>query len=190
MGTSSSGAEKRVMGHENSDSEQRERFEQAYNDLHALACAHFQLQSGSHTLQPTALVHEAYLKLASTSGNGSNDREHMLAIASHAMRQVLVDHARKKSALKRGGGGNWSQITLSGIGTEAQACKVLEIDDAITKLAELDERQAKIVELRYFGGLTVERVAEVLGINKRTVYLDWRMARAWLIGQYGLDADG
>jgi len=186
----SGGAEKRDMGHENTDSEQRDRFEQAYNDLHALACAHFQMQPGSHTLQPTALVHEAYLKLASSSGDAPNDREHMLAIASHAMRQVLVDHARKKNAMKRGGGGNWSRITLSGVGADAQECKVLEIDDAITKLAELDERQAKIVELRYFGGLTVERVAEVLGINERTVYLDWRMARAWLIGQYGLEADG
>lgn len=154
-------------------------FSRAYEELRALAEAHFRLQPASHTLQPTALVHEAYMRIASSSGKGPSDQEHLLATASRAMRQVLVDHARRKHAIKRGGSGG-ARLTLSDVGTDASEWDVLELNDAIDRLEQLDERQARIVELRFFGGLSVEQAAQVLGISERTVYLDWKMARGWL----------
>lgn len=164
------------------------RFENAYAELLALARAHFRQQPGSHTLQPTALVHEAYLRLAQSAGE-LNDGEHLLALASRAMRQVLVDHARRKHALKRGGDGDHARITLSAIDSDAGASAgasewdVLELDDALQQLERLDPRQARIVEMRFFGGLSVEQTAAALNVSERTVYLDWRMARAWLSAQ-------
>ena len=164
-------------------------FELAYDELHALAMARFAGQSASHTLQPTALVHEAYLKISEFSGNVS-DREHMLAIAARAMRQVLVDHARKKSAAKRGGQLDGHRVTLSGVDSGSKAWDVIELNDALEQLARLDQRQAQIVELRFFGGFTVTQVADVLGLSERAVYLDWQMARAWILSQHGADQDG
>lgn len=153
-------------------------FEEAYATLRALAGAQFRAQGSDHTLQPTALVHEAYMRLAKSGSAMPADREHLLALASRAMRQVLVDHARKKGALKRGGDAG-HRVTLSGIGAQAD-WDVLEIHDALTRLAELNGRQAQIVELRFFGGLSVEQTAAALGVSERTVYLDWQMAKAWL----------
>ncbi|MFI4855547.1 MAG: ECF-type sigma factor [Phycisphaerales bacterium JB065] len=153
-------------------------FDEAYATLRALAGAQFRAQGSDHTLQPTALVHEAFVRLARADATMPVDREHLLALASRAMRQVLVDHARKKAALKRGGDAG-HRVTLSGIGTQSE-WDVLEIHDALTRLAELDSRQARIVELRFFGGLSVEQTAAALAVSERTVYLDWQMAKAWL----------
>ncbi len=155
------------------------RFDEAYGALLSLARAHFRLQPVSHTLQPTALVHEVYIRLANATSSPPADGEHLLALASRAMRQVLVDHARKKNALKRGGGAG-ERVTLSGVGTGDGEWDVLALNDAIEQLARLEPRQAQIVELRFFGGLTVEQTAQVLGVSDRTVYLDWQMAKSWL----------
>lgn len=152
-----------------------------YNDLLGLARAHFRDQPRSHTLQPTALVHEVFVKIAGSSAAVPTDREHLLGVACKAMRQVLVDHARKRKALKRGGGaGSWARVTLAGVGTDQPEWNVLELDELINRLGSLDPRQARLVELRFFGGLTTEQAARVLGVTERTAFLDWKMARAWL----------
>ncbi len=161
-----------------------EAFREAYAALHELAESHFRRQPASHTLQPTALVHEAYLRIA--GGAAPKDREHLLALASRAMRQILVDHARRKHAAKRDGGGH--RVTLSGLDSGPAVWDVLELDEAIERLEQLDPRQARIVELRFFGGLTVEQAAAALGVSDRTVYLDWQMAKAWLSREFGADA--
>lgn len=155
------------------------RFEEVYAQLQALARAHFDLQPTAHTLQPTALVHEAFLRIAASPNQTPDDQEHLLALASRAMRQVLVDHARRKHALKRGGDGG-SRVTLTNVDSGSGEWDVLELSDAIERLEQLDARQAKIVELRFFGGLTVEETARALAVSDRTVQLDWQMAKAWL----------
>ncbi len=162
-------------------------FAEAYAELRALAGAHFQRQPGAHTLQPTALVNEVYLRLAGSRGRTPTDRGHLLALASRAMRQVLIDHARRKKADKRGGDGRL-RVTLSGIDSNAGEWDVMELHEAIERLEQLDARQARIVELRFFGGLTIERVAELLEVSERTVYLDWQMARSWLWAELGGEA--
>ena len=154
-------------------------FEQAYEDLIVLARAHFQSQPSSHTLQPTALVNEAFMKISKSSIESPESHEHMLAIASQAMRHVLVDHARKKQTLKRGGEAG-VRLTLTNVDPGNDQWDILELNDALDRLKELEPRQAEIVELRFFGGLTVEQVAQILNVSDRTVYLDWQMSKAWL----------
>lgn len=164
-----------------------------YEHLRAVAGRIFRGQSASHTLQPTAVVHEAFLKLVgSESGGDWKDRAHFIAVAARAMRQILVDHARAASALKRGGDGK--RITLIDVaGPDGpSAVDVLALEDALEKLATLDPRPARVAELRFLGGLNVEETALVLGVSTRTVELDWRMARGWLataLGANGPDGD-
>lgn len=151
-----------------------------YQELRALAGSYFRQQVASHTLEPTALVHEAFLKLVSTTDIRWEGRSHFFAVAAKAMREILADHARRKRAEKRGG--DWQRITLSRLDSDQRhdEIDVLDLDAALKKLAELDERQARIIELRFFGGLTVEEAATVMGISPRTAEYDWRIARAWL----------
>ena len=151
-----------------------------YDELRAVAGRIFRKQSADNTLQPTALVHEAYIKLIDQTRVEFNDKTHFFAVAATAMRQILIDHARAANAAKRGGG--WNRVTLSGpnAAASAKSLDVIALDAALEKLANLDERQARIVELRFFAGLTVNEVAEVIGVSTRTVELDWKMARAWL----------
>ncbi len=151
-----------------------------YEELRAQAEAFLNGQRPGHTLQPTALVHEAYLRLVGNQAIRWEGRSHFVALAAKAMRHVLADHARSHRAAKRGG--EWGRVTLSGIGTDGHdsAYDALDIDEALEKLAALNERHARIVELRFFGGLTVEEVAEVLGVSERTVRGEWRLCRAWL----------
>jgi RNA polymerase sigma factor (TIGR02999 family) len=152
-----------------------------YDELRALAAAYLRRERAGHSLQPTALVHEAFLKLIDSKELKANDRRHFFAIAANTMRRVLVEHARTKGAAKRGGGQR--RVTLTGIkdaGPDAEA-EVVALDEALKKLSALDERQARIVELRFFGGLPVEDVADLLGVSKRTVEGDWTLARAWLL---------
>jgi RNA polymerase sigma-70 factor (ECF subfamily) len=153
-----------------------------YAQLRALAASYMN-QRGGATLQPTALVHEAFVRLLGNTGIEYESRAHFFAVAANAMRYVLADAARRRRAEKRGGG--WERVTLSGIGTDAddRDYDALDIDEALTELAGLDERQAKVVELRFFGGLTIEQIALVLGVGRRTVDSDWRFARAWLRGR-------
>jgi RNA polymerase sigma-70 factor, ECF subfamily len=151
-----------------------------YPELRRLASSYLASQRPDHTLQPTALVHEAFLKLIDRTSPNYNGRAHFFAVAATAMRQILVDHARAEQAAKRGGG--WHQVSFAEGLTPAGGSVVdmVALDDALKALSELDARQGRIVEMRFFGGLTVDEAAEVLGVSRTTVEDDWRMARAWL----------
>jgi len=150
-----------------------------YDDLHRVAVGYFRNQDHGHTLQPTALVNEAYLKLADTTKIHVRDRKHFFVLAARIMRQVLVDHARAKQAEKRGG--KMQRVTLAGLGaTPQQTIDVLALEDALHRMSELDPDRARLVELRFFAGLTSEEAAEVLGISRAEATRRWRMARAWL----------
>ena len=154
-----------------------------YPDLRRLARSYLARERGSHTLQPTALVHEAYCRLVDRDRVSWQGRTHFLAVGARAMRRILVDHARRSKRAKRGG--DWQRVTLvegrrsTGL-TEVDMEQLLTLNSALERLAELDPRQAEILELRFFAGLTVQEVAEALGVSKRTVEGDWAHARAWL----------
>jgi len=154
--------------------------ERLYRDLRRIAAAHLRAERPNHTLQPTALVHEAYARLAGQSEIDLKDRVHFLAIASHLMRQVLVDYAKARRAAKRGGGGR--QVTLDEcmFVENTRSLDVLIMDELLERLTKLNARHARIVEMHFFGGLSFEEIADVLGIGLRTVERDWKMARAWL----------
>ncbi|MBX3396031.1 MAG: sigma-70 family RNA polymerase sigma factor [Phycisphaerae bacterium] len=153
---------------------------EVYDELHALAERFLFRERPDHTLQPTALINEAYLRLSEKNSDTWNDRSHFVLIAARAMRQILVNHAVHRGAQKRGG--NWREIALD----EAVAIfsgtsiDIIALDEALAKLSELDEIQGRIVELRYFGGLTTDEAASVLGLSVRTLEREWSMARAWL----------
>lgn len=151
-----------------------------YRSLKKIAHQHLNRERGSHTLQTTALVHEAYLKLIDQNSVSWKNRSHFFAIASQAMRRILIDHARKQIADKRGGKGE--KISLDDVDTAVLTTdqNLVHLDEALKQLEQVDEQQSRIVELRYFGGLTVDEVAEVLQISPRTVAREWAMARAWL----------
>ncbi len=155
--------------------------EQTYQQLRRMAAANFR-GGGDITLQPTALVHEAWMKILKGQPEVLADRAHFLSLAARAMRQILIDQARARRALKRGGG--QVHVTLSGVGGEAEsASDVIAVDTALKALAELDPRRAQVVELRFFGGLSTAEIAEVVGASVATVERDWRAARAWLAAQ-------
>jgi RNA polymerase sigma factor (TIGR02999 family) len=151
-----------------------------YRELRRMA--QWRLGSGDQTLQATALVHEAYLKLVDQSRVDWKGRTHFKAVAARVMRNVLVDHVRERQAQKRGG--DWQRVTLIPAGEAAlggmDVEQLLELHVALERLAEHDERQARVVDLRFFGGLTVDEVAAALGISKRTAEGYWTHARAWL----------
>ena len=158
-----------------------------YDKFRALAGNYLRSQQQGHTLQPTDLVHEAYLKLVDQERVDWNGRTHFFAVGAKAMRQILVDHARGKGREKRGGGRQRVELQDQlAIATDKPE-EVLAIEEALTKLAELDPRQAKIVELRFFGGMTAEEIAAVLGVSRQTVQKQWRYARAWLQWELGGD---
>ena len=154
-----------------------------YAELRALAGSYFRGRS-EQTLQPTALVHEVYLRLVRADGTEWKDRAHFMAVAATAMRQILTDRARRRTAGKRGGIGR-ERVTLANLPAFAPAVDVVALDDLLGRLAELDARQARLVELRFFGGLTEEEAAETLGVSLRTVQKDWRKAKAWLLAELG-----
>jgi len=155
-----------------------------YTELRAIAQRLFAARNPTETIQPTILVHDVFMKLAQKTEMEWESRAHFFAVAAKAMRDLLVDHARRHHAAKRGGG--WKRITLSGLGDnspEEQFIDVLDLENVLKKLGEVDQRQERIVELRFFAGLSVEEVARVLNVSERTVMYDWRMARAWLRSQ-------
>lgn len=160
-----------------------------YDELRSLAHSHFARQSTGHTLQATALVHEVYLKLARGAGAAWTGRDHFFAVAAQAMRQVLVDHARRKRAEKREGDRERVELAEGLAATDGgapqRACDVLDLEAALERLAALDPRKAQVVTLRFYGGLTNEAVAETLGIARATVADDWAFARAWLAKELG-----
>jgi len=151
-----------------------------YADLRHLARREIYRRNHQATLNPTALVHEAYLRLESQQKNPWKNRGHFFAVAAQAMRQIIVDHARKRIALKRGGGA--MELTLEGkqIAIEDQAEMLIAIDQALTKLSQLNERLTQVVECRFFAGLTANETAEALGVTRRTIQRDWLKAQALL----------
>lgn len=152
-----------------------------YAELRALAGSYFQNERSEHTLQPTALVHETYVRLARSENVGWENQAHFFAVAAQVMRRILTDHARSKKASKRGGGKQ--RIDLSGLLTptaEEEQVDLLALDEVMTKLARLFPRQGRIVEMRFFSGLGEKEVAHVLGVTTRTIRREWRLAKAFM----------
>jgi RNA polymerase sigma-70 factor, ECF subfamily len=151
-----------------------------YNELRRLAERYLRNERSAATLQPTALVHEAYLRLVAQSMPDWESRAHFFGVAAHLMRQILVDHARKHRSAKRGGGVERMSIDeIVGLGTEKPS-DIIALDDALKALAEIDERKAKVIELRFFGGLSVEETGVALGVSPATIGREQRLAEAWL----------
>ena len=150
-----------------------------YDELRHLAAAYMRRERADHTLQPTALVHEAFMRLIGVQNAPWEDRTHFFAVASQVMRRILVDHARRSRTLKRDHGYG---VTLDDSVPDpaASSADVLRVNDALTALAAIDPRQARIVEMRFFVGLSIDETAEVLGISPATVSREWTLARAWL----------
>jgi len=151
-----------------------------YDELHAMADRQMRRERANHTLNSTALVHEAYLKLVDQNRVNWQNRAHFFAIAAQAMRRILINYAQSRLAQKRGGGQVLATFNEEEVVRESRAGEIVALDEALTRLAELNERQSKIVEFRFFAGLTQEEIAEVLGVSVPTVRRDWRLARAWL----------
>jgi RNA polymerase sigma factor (TIGR02999 family) len=149
-----------------------------YDDLRLIAQRHLRRELGDRTMHPTSLVHEAYLKLANAAALNAGDRSHFLAIAARAMRQVLVDDARRRSASKRGG--SWDRVTFGDRVWRADSLGAEEILALNAAMDELEPRQRQVVECRFFGGMEEQEIAEMLGVTERTVRRDWVKARAWL----------
>lgn len=155
-------------------------FSTLFGELHRMAAAFLRAERPGHTLQPTALVNEAYMKLIGPGPLGFESRAHFFGSAARCMRQILIKHAEARRADKRGG--DRQRVTLSDVdaGGPGTDVDLLAMEEALVRLEELDERQCRVVELRFFAGMSVEEAALVLGISARTVELDWQMARAWL----------
>jgi len=151
-----------------------------YEELRALAAHHLRGERAGHTLQPTALVHEVYLRMQGKKGLEVTQRTHFMAIASIAMRRVLVDHARARAAQKRGGGVTHVSVGPASAITEDRTEDVLAVDAALTKLAKVDPQAERVVEMRFYAGMTEEEIAEVLNVSDRSVRKQWSFARAWL----------
>ena len=159
-----------------------------YDELRRVATGLMRRERANHTLSPTAVVHEAVIRLLGEAVfDKAADRNFLLASAARSMREVLIDHARRRAADRRGGGRR--RVALDSVVDyfEEQGLDIVAVHEALDRLAERDPRQAQVMTLRYFGGMTVAEVAEALGISVVTVERDWRLARAWLVGQLGED---
>lgn len=152
-----------------------------YNELRRLASSYLRRERSDHTLQATALVHEAYLKLVQQDSVDWQNRHHFFGAAANLMRRILVDHARAHAAEKRGGEAARVPLTEAIAMSQEQPAEMLALDECLTRLAAVDAQQGRIVELRVFAGLTVEETAEILGISPATVKRDWSTAKAWLL---------
>jgi RNA polymerase sigma factor (TIGR02999 family) len=161
-----------------------EAFEQlvplVYDELRAIAHRQLRAERPDHTLGTTALVHEAYLRLVDQTRVDWQDRSHFFALAARVMRRVLVDYARRRGALKRGANPERISLDNAVLAADQQADLVLALDEALSRLADLDERQCRVIEYRFFAGLTEEETAQLLGVTSRTVRNDWVKARGWL----------
>lgn len=164
----------------------RELVEIVYKELRRLAAYYMSQERPGHTLQPTALVHELYVQLFSSDPIEWRSRGHFLAVAARQLRHILVDHARGRKTLKRGGGAETVPLgDATGAFTVDAGVELLDLDQALARLGELDARAAQVVELRYFGGLTESETAEALDISVATVKRDWEFARTWLLKEIG-----
>jgi RNA polymerase sigma factor (TIGR02999 family) len=151
-----------------------------YSRLRRIAGSHFKSEKPGHTLQPTALVHELYLRIVKPGTGPWADREHFFAIAARAMRQILVEHARARAAQKRPSSLERIDLDKALAYAPEKPAEVLALDEALTKLERLEPRKGRVVELRFFGGLSITETATVLGVSPGTVKADWNLAKAWL----------
>ncbi len=151
-----------------------------YDELRRLAREYLQHERADHTLQPTALVHEAYIRLVDQSQVNWNNRAHFYGVAAQMMRRVLVDHARAHASEKRGGGQHKFSFDETILAPNERAAELVALDEALTALAEVVARKASVVELRFFGGLSVEETAQFLNVSDKTVKRDWQIAKLWL----------
>ena len=158
---------------------------QIHRELRKLAAGYLRKERHDHTLQPTALVNEAFLKLIDQRAVRWQNRAHFFGIAAQAMRRILVDHARARAAGKRGDGVRHVPLEDAAVVGSALDHDLLALDEALTRLAAIDPQQSRVVELRFFGGLTLEETAEVMRISPATVGREWRMAKAWLFAEIG-----
>jgi RNA polymerase sigma factor (TIGR02999 family) len=158
-----------------------------YAELHRIARRVWNQHQQNHTLQPTALINEAYLKLANAESASYQDRCHFFAVASTAMRQILVNHAKSRLTGKRGGGRADVQLDEIERAADQEAAEIVALHEALESLQAVDPRKSKVVEMRYFGGLSIEETAEALGVSIGTVNRDWRLARSWLIREMNRD---
>ncbi len=161
-----------------------------YDDLRGIAHRQLRRRSSGNTLQSGSVAHEAYLRLVRTRGIRCHNRAHFYAVCSQMIRRILVDHARSRSYAKRGGGQVAVSLDEMLIGTKARSVEVMALDEALTSLAKIDPRKCRVVELRFFGGLSVEEAAEVLEISEETVTRDWRMAKLWLFRELNQKTSG
>ena len=160
-----------------------EAFKFLYQPLRRIAAARMRKERNGHTLQPTALVHEAYEKMIGLNNMKWQNKAHFLAVASQVMRHILADYARQKSSLRRGGSYKHEHATDTLAVSPGMNVEILDLERALKRLGEMDLRQARVIEFRYFGGMNEEEVAHVLGVSVRTVRRDWIIARAWLFGE-------
>ena len=156
-----------------------------YPELHEIAARFLQTERRDHTLQPTALVHELYIRLAAGAPPECRDRAHFLALATQMVRRILVDYARSHGAARRGGGMARVPLELAQLSAECTYEQILDINDALEELKEADERAASVVEMRFFGGLEEKEIAAVLGVSEITVKRDWKFARSWMLARLG-----
>jgi RNA polymerase sigma factor (TIGR02999 family) len=155
-----------------------------YDELHALARSYMRRERPGHTLQTTALVHEAYLRLGGGEDIAWESRAHFMKVAAQAMRRILIDHARSKRSERKGGGRDRQPLEEdAAVFVEDSSLDLLALDQALGKLSDMDPRMVQVVELRFFAGLSVEDTAKILGISEKTVKTEWRMAKAWLMEQ-------
>ncbi len=161
-----------------------------YEELRGLADAYLRQERAGHTLQPTALVHEAYLRLIDQTRVRWQDRTHFFAVAATSMRRILINHARDRNRQKRGGGAKRVDLSDLSEGREMSDATLLDLDESLNRLESLDKRKARVVELRFFAGLTVPQTADLLGSSPATVKRDWEFARAWLLSELVSDAEG
>lgn len=159
-----------------------------YDELRKIAARYLRKERSGHTLQPTALVHEAYMKLIDISDINWQDRAHFFAVAANVMRHILVDHARARLSEKRGGDSQRIELEDAISLSEEQNIDLIALDEALCELAGFDQQQCRIVELRFFGGLTVEETAHVVGISPATVKREWALAKAWLFRKLSAEA--
>lgn len=175
---------KRLQG---GDEEAEQRLVSAvHQELHMLAARYMRRERPGHTLQTTALVNEAYLKLVNLKSADWHDRAHFFAVAAQVMRRILVDHARKRIAGKRGGGFEVLALDEALVFSPERSQELVRLDEALQRLEAKDKRASRVVELRFFGGLSVEESAKVLGTSPRTVEREWTFARAWLRDELGI----
>ena len=161
-----------------------------YGDLRGIARRQLRRQAAGHIVSSGTLAHEAYFKLVQGRGIRCQNRAHFFALCSQMIRQILVDHARKRNYAKRGGGQVEVALDEALLGTRARGVEVEALDEALTSLAKIDPRKARVVELRFFGGLSGEETAEVLEISEETITRDWRMAKIWLFRELAAKAGG